>query len=87
MAQNSGDLFDYSGLKQIFDYLNDQAMNRPETLAKNAVTDDVVKMIHDHALYLKKIGQYDLLVEQTLQFKMNTQIYLNSLKYLEILPD
>ena len=39
------------------------------------IVDDVVKMIHDHALYLKKIGQYDLLVEQTLQFKMNTQIY------------
>lgn len=39
------------------------------------IVDDVVKMIHDHALYLKKIGQYVLLVEQTLQFKMNTQIY------------
>jgi type III restriction enzyme len=32
-------------------------------------------MINDYALYLKKVGKYDFLTEQVLQFKMNTQIY------------
>lgn len=39
------------------------------------IKDDIVKMIHDYALYLKQIGKYDFLTEQVLQFKMNTQIY------------
>ena len=32
-------------------------------------------MIHDHAEYLRKIGTYDFLTDQVLQFKMNTQIF------------
>lgn len=36
---------------------------------------EIVKMIHDHAEYLKKVGTYDFLTEQVLQFKMNTQIF------------
>lgn len=41
----------------------------------DVIKDDIVKMIHDYALYLKQIGKYDFLTEQVLQFKMNTQIY------------
>ena len=41
----------------------------------DVIKQDVVKMIHEYALYLKKVGKYDFLTEQVLQFKMNTQIY------------
>ena len=41
----------------------------------DVIRDDIVKMIHDYALYLKQVGKYEFLTEQVLQFKMNTQIY------------
>ena len=41
----------------------------------DVIKEDIVKMIHEYALHLKKIGQYKVLAEQVLQFKMNTQIY------------
>jgi len=39
------------------------------------IKDDVVRMIHDYAEYLKKNGQYDWLKSQVLQFKLSSQIY------------
>jgi type III restriction enzyme len=39
------------------------------------VKKDITKLIHDHAEYLKKVGKYDYLTDQVLQFKMNTQIF------------
>jgi type III restriction enzyme len=41
----------------------------------DVIRQDIVKMIHDYALYLKQVGKYDFLTEQVMQFKLNTQIY------------
>jgi type III restriction enzyme len=41
----------------------------------DVIRQDIVKMIHDYALYLKQVGEYDFLTEQVMQFKLNTQIY------------
>ena len=59
MAQN-GDLFDSTGLKQIFQMLLDQSNNQPETLAKNAVTDDILKVIRETAKDSNKITEKEV---------------------------
>ena len=41
----------------------------------DVIRQDIVKMIHDYALYLKQVGKYEFLTEQVMQFKLNTQIY------------
>ena len=60
MAQNNGDIFDATGLKQIFQMLLDQSNGQPETLAKNAVTNDILKVIRDTAKDTSKVTEKEL---------------------------
>lgn len=43
--------------------------------AKETVLSDIVKMIHEHILLLKKQGDYKNLAGQVLQFKLSAQIF------------
>lgn len=54
------DLFDSTGLKQIFQMMLDQNMGRQETLANNAATDDILKVIREVAKNSNKITEKEV---------------------------
>ena len=82
-AINNAGLLTYNVRKvRISDYLKSMyslarflTQTRIDMDCLDNVKAEIVKMIHDHAEYLRKIGTYDFLTDQVLQFKMNTQIF------------
>lgn len=82
-AINDAGLLTYHVRKvRISDYLKSMyalasllTQTRIDMDARQTVISDVVTMIHDHVAMLKKIGAYDDLANQVLQFKLNTQIF------------
>ena len=82
-AINDAGLLTYTVRKvRITDYLKSMyalarflTMTRIDLDAKETIISEIVDKIHAHITALKKLGEYDKLVDQVLQFKLNVQVF------------
>lgn len=82
-AINDACLLTYSVRKtRVSDYLKSMfalsrflTMTRIDMDAQETIISEIVTMIHDHIVDLKKKGLYEDLVDKVLQFKLSTQIF------------
>ena len=82
-AINDAGLLTYTVRKvRITDYLKSMyalarflTMTRIDLDAKETIISEIVDKIHTHITALKRLGEYDSLVDQVLQFKLNVQVF------------
>lgn len=82
-AINDAGLLTYTVRKvRITDYLKSMyalarflTMTRIDLDAKESIISEITEKIHIHIATLKRLGEYDGLVEQVLQFKLNAQVF------------